>query len=194
MGLSQANVAQLAMLDARLKTLYNSLVVEVDRFNKAARSGAIPDERDCADGAYLCKLMSEQLDYLRKECNKACQAASQWACEQWTIKQLSDPNLSDKIHAQLCTATTKVDNVVNVPKKDTEEYSTLCHDLGLTEWSTQHDIFHIHWPGIVALCKDRLQRGLPLPKGLDKRLVKGIRGLEFSEVKDMTLSFRKAKD
>jgi hypothetical protein len=194
MGLSQANVAQLAAKKVQLDALYNQLVVEVDRFSKAAHNGAIKDLRDVADGAYLCKLMSEKFEDLRKECDKAERSASQYACEQQTMLELAGLAKNGTIHAQLTTATAKVTSVVSVPKKRTPEYEAMCLDLGLTQWSLDNDLFHAHWPGIVEKCNWLLANGMRLPRGVDKHLVRFEHGLDFVETRDTGLSFRKAKD
>jgi len=194
MGLSQANVASLNQRKARVDQLYNDLVVEVDRFAKAASTGAISDERDVVDGAYICKLMSEKFDDLRKECNKALEAASRWACEQHTMKELAGIMPDGVIRAQLCSASTKVKMVPVLPKKGTQEYYDMCIDLGVTDWAFQHELFHAHWPGVVEKCNALLAAGMPLPKGIDKSLVKTSKGLDFDVKKSMDLSFKKAKD
>lgn len=194
MGIDQANIAPLKALYDKAGKLFAEAVVLLPRFAEAASGGSIPDERDVADGAYLCKMLSEMLDNLRKECDRAQKSASQWACEQHTLAQLAGTAKDDKIRGQLCTATTSISFVPTVPKRGTVEYVQACLDLGLSEEALKSDAFHIHWPGFVALCSSRLAAGEPLPAGIDKFTVKTHNGLELKEEKDFGLAFRRAKE
>lgn len=191
MSLSQANVSRLAALQKKLDVVYAEAVVLTDQFIKAVLAGSIPDERDCADGAYLCKLMSEKVEDLRKEFDKAKQAGARYACEQWASKTLQEV-VSGPIRGQLCTATLKVQMIPKIPKRGTEEYIAMCEDLGLNK--TCMETFHAHWPSLVQLCTERMAKGQTLPRGIDKALIMTDNGLEFQHDEDFDLAFRKAKD
>ena len=193
MGLSQANVARLMSLSNKLDKLYAEAVVQSDQFLKAANDGEIPDERDLADGAYLCKQMAEKVDDMRKELEKARASASRVACEQWTIKTLSGV-VKGPIHAQRCTATPKITMIPRIPKRGSEEYISMCRDLGLSDDFIAGDMFHPHWPSLVNMCTLRMRNGAPLPKGIDNALIATDSGLVFMDEKEFDLGFRKAKE
>jgi hypothetical protein len=143
--------------------LYNSL--------QALRKVTSQDReiRSLTDTAYALNESLKLLESAKKEINITKDMLTKVIGALWVQVNNQEP-----IRTWYCTGTPRVKMAATLPsrKSDPEKYGKLMDSLNIPRelWDRpedEHQIVHIHWPGMVDYVSELSAQGLPLPDGVD---------------------------
>lgn len=124
---------------------------------------ACADQGELADFALVLHEMEQQYDDLRKQARKVREAAEKLCCLLW-LKNSDD---GGPVRTEHVTATPRILQAVNIPKKETKEYAELMESLNVPPEVWQNDLVRVHWPGFVEHFTKLLEDGKQMPKGVN---------------------------
>jgi hypothetical protein len=127
-----------------------------------------PEIADHVDAAYALR----ELERMSDECRKVAKLLGD--VEQKTTCVLASAmGSAESIRTDHCTATPQAKTIASVPRQssDPDGYCRLMQYLKVPEelWGSEeeHSVLQPHWPGLMEKLNRDLERGLPLPDGID---------------------------
>lgn len=123
---------------------------------------------DLADVGFLCRELERLSDDLRKDCKARKELAGKIISFIVTQESLNDDSANDTVRGELATATPYVKQLPRLPARGSAMYSAFCKDLGVPQNVIDQGVIKIDWKGAIEFVTERMQDGLPLPKGISE--------------------------
>lgn len=121
------------------------------------------------DVALLLRTISKMCDDCRKECNAIQELCEKIACVQWVQSSMNDTsNAEPVIRGRLARGSPDVKPATTLPTPNTnpEGFFELMRSIGAVRAARQ-DLVRPHWPGLTKYVGALVEKGKPLPKGID---------------------------
>lgn len=159
----------------RAQKLHRLVVENLFRLRETINEMTVEEMVDVALGL---RETARLLNDGRKECDDCLKTFEQAVCLLWVHKSLTN-NSEDPVRGEYAIGTPRVKLMMHMPKRDTEEYSTLLASMGVPE----SDLVRPHWPSMVDHVSTLLSEGKQPPPGMS------------GETYDLyTVTLRKRKD
>lgn len=155
-------------LRASLASLQQDMTEKLMRLSDYLRSNPA-DNCLLVDLGYLCRVMSESADELRKELNARKDLIGKIICANF----LRDPDIvsgdhvSDTVQGTLATGILQLGMLTIPPTKDTKEYSELLAFLGVPETARA---IKLDWKELQVYMNELAEQGKPVPTSVVKQL------------------------
>lgn len=144
------------------------------------------DLDELADVAFALREIEKLTHDIEKEARLLREFTEKLACAAWV--QIGE---AETIKTEYCTATPSVKMMVSLPtrKNQPEQYQQLCLALGIPSEligdETDPGPVSVNWPGMVEYLTAKLQKGEPLPAGLDMKKTYNIYKLNIRKRKEI---------
>ena len=123
------------------------------------------NETELVNFIYVMRDIAKFAEDLRKETNAIEQIAVNVACAIWITREQDNP-----IRASLATGTPNIKIAAAIPnqRREPEAFEALMGSLGVDAKAVINNTVKPHWPGIMEHISTLAEKGLPLPKGIDR--------------------------
>lgn len=142
----------------KTRELHRVVVENLFRLQSELSSMSLEEMLDVAHGL---KETFRALDDARKECEDVVKTLEQVMCLIWVKKSVST-NSDEPIRSEYAIGTPRVKRMMHIPKRGTEEYTTLMASMGVVS----EDLVRPHWPSMVDHVTSLLSSGGEPPPGM----------------------------
>ena len=120
---------------------------------------------ELADFAYALREAARYTHDTKSSLERVQTLAERIACLLYVKGEMGGP-----IKTSHCSATPKIKMMASLPKKSThpEEYAALMAHLGIPDSVAGSEAVRLHWPGFTDYLSEQIEKGLPVPPGLEK--------------------------
>ena len=126
---------------------------------------ALPPE-ELTDIGYLLREISKFFDNARKDYNSVRELIELNLCKALVENTMQDPETEQLFRGVLASATPKVKQQPQLPKRGTEEYNQLCKWVGVPQEEIDKEYVTFHFPTLTEIMTKNAENGLPNPPGI----------------------------
>lgn len=126
---------------------------------------AFPSE-ELTDIGYLLRETATFFDNARKECNSVRELIELVLCKTMIEKSMGEPETEQIFRGSLASASPKVKQQPQLPKRGSEEYHKLCEWAGVPSDEIKKEYISFHFPTLTTIMTQNAEQGLPNPPGI----------------------------